>query len=341
MHADERMDLDEIFAGEIAAVIGAKTTTTGDTLCDPQHPILLESVEFPEPVVHIAIEPKTKADEDKLSDSLSKLSDEDPTFIVKVDEDTGQVIIGGMGELHLEVLINRLKREFKVEANVGKPMVAYRETIRRPCRGECRFVKQTGGRGQFAHVVLDLEPGARGSHFTFEDRTKGGVVPAQFIQSVEQGARNALESGVITGYPTVDVSVALVDGSYHEVDSSEPAFETAAAVAVRDAVPKGSPVMLEPVMSIEVTCPEEFIGEVMNDFSARRAKLEGVENFGKTQRIRAQVPLAEMFGYANDLRSCTQGRAVHTMEFSRYEPLPAEIANRMMERFGGYHRFEE
>ena len=340
MHADERTDLEEVRAGDIAAVIGAKSTMTGDTLCDPKKPVVLMSVEFPEPVAHIAIEPKTKADEDRLNGALQRLSDEDPTFQVRSNEDTGQLIIAGMGELHLEVLVDRLQREFSVQANVGKPTVAYCETIRKRCETEVKFVRQTGGRGQYAHVILALGPGERGSHFAFEDKTKGAPVPKQFIPAVERGARAALESGVMSGYPTVDVRVELLDGSFHEVDSSDLAFETAASMAVRQAVPKARPVMLEPMMRVEVVCPEEYTGEVMNDFTRRRGKLEGMEQAGKAQTIWAAVPLATMFGYANDLRSCTQGRALHSMEFSHFEEIPPEIANEIMERTGSPYRFD-
>jgi len=341
MHADERIDLEELRAGDIGAVIGAKTTTTGDTLCDPKHPVVLMPAEFPEPVVHIAIEPQTKADQDRLAEALNRLSDEDPTFQVTADEETGQTIIAGMGELHLEVIIDRMRREFSVHANVGRPMVAYRETIRQRCEGEGRFVRQTGGRGQYGHVVLALSPGEPGSHFTFEDVSKGGDVPKEFIPSVERGARETLESGIISGYPTVDVHVELLEGSFHEVDSSELAFQTAASMAVRDAMPKGRPFMLEPTMKVEVVVPSEYTGEVVNDFSGRRGRLEGMEQVGKAQEIHAVVPLAEMFGYASDLRSRTQGRAAYSMEFWHYEEVPPNIANKIMERTGSLYRFDQ
>ncbi len=340
MHADERTDLKVLRAGDIGAVIGAKATMTGDTLCDPRKPVVLMPVEFPEPVAHIAIEPKTKPDEDKLAGALRKLSDEDPTFQVRINDDTGQRIIAGMGELHLEVIVDRLLREFNVQANVGKPMVAYCEAIRKRCEADVKFVRQTGGHGQYAHVVLALEPGERGSHFTFEDKTTGGPVPKEFVASVERGAGAALESGVVSGYPTVDVRVELLDGSFHEVDSSDLAFETAGAMAVRKAVPKGRPVMLEPMMRVEVVCPDEYTGEVTSDFTGRRGQLEGMEQIGKAQKIRALVPLTTMFGYANDLRSCSQGRASHSMEFSHYEEVPANIANAIMERTGSLYRFQ-
>jgi elongation factor G len=340
MHADERIDLEELRAGDIGAVIGAKNTTTGDTLCDQKHPVALMPVTFPEPVVWVAIEPRTKADQDKLSDALNKLSEEDPTFQVKVDGETGQTIIAGMGELHLEIIIDRMVREFRVAANVGKPVVAYRETIRSRCEAEVRFVRQTGGRGQYGHVVLALEPGEPGSHFTFEDSTVGGVVPKEYVPSVRKGAFEALESGVVSGYPMADVKVSLLYGSYHEVDSSELAFMTVASMAVREAAPKGSPAMLEPVMKVEVGCPEEYTGEVISDFSGRRGRIGDMQTLGVTKRIDAVVPLAEMFGYANDLRSRTQGRASHSMEFSHYEEVPANVANEIMERTGGLFRFK-
>jgi len=340
MHADERKDLEELRAGDIGAVIGAKFTTTGDTLCDPKHPIALMSVEFPEPVVHIAIEPRTKADQDKMSESLQRLSDEDPTFHVRMNEETGQTIIAGMGELHLEIIVDRMRREFHVEANVGKPVVAYRETIRRRCEAEVKFVRQTGGRGQYGHVVLALSPGGPGSHFTFENKCVGGAVPKEFIPSVQRGAREALESGVCSGYPTVDVHVELLDGSYHEVDSSDLSFQTAASMAVREAIPKGRPVLLEPVMRIDVVCPEEYTGDVLSDFTRRRGRIEGLDQIGTMREIHAVAPLAELFGYANDLRSCTQGRASHSIEFWHYEEVAAEVANEIMEHTGSLYRFE-
>ena len=339
MHADERIDLKQLRAGDIGAVIGAKNTTTGDTLCDPKHPLTLSSVEFPEPVVHIAIEPQTKADQDKLSASMTKLSEEDPTFQVRTNEETGQTIIAGMGELHLEILIDRMRREFNVHANVGKPVVAYRESIRDRTESEVKFVKQTGGRGQYGHVIIAVEPGETGSHFTFEDKTVGGDVPKEFIKPVRQGAKQALESGIASGYPVVDVHVELLGGSSHDVDSSEIAFQTAASMAVRKAVPKASPVMIEPYMRVEVTCPDDFIGEVMSDFNGRRGRVEGMEHIGAVRKVRALAPLSEMFGYANDVRSKTQGRASYSMEFSHYEEIPANVANKIMERTGSLYRF--
>lgn len=340
MHADERMDLEELRAGDIGAVIGAKDTTTGDTLCDIKHPITLMSVTFPEPVVQIAIEPRTKADQDKLSDALRRLSDEDPTFQVRANEETGQTLIAGMGELHLDILVDRMKREFNVAANVGRPMVAYRETIRQRAEAEAKFVRQTGGRGQYGHVILALSPGEPGSHYTFEDKTVGGTVPKEYIPSVARGAKEALESGVASGYPTVDVHVELLDGSYHEVDSSEIAFQTAASMAIRQGVFKARPALVEPVMKVEVVCPDEYMGDVISDFNGRRGRIEGMDHVAGQREIRAVVPLAEMFGYANDLRSRTQGRAAHTMEFSHYEQVPPNVANKIMESTGSSYKFD-
>jgi len=339
MHADERTDLDELYAGDIGAVIGCKDTTTGDTLCDAKKPVALMSVVFPEPVVHIAIEPKTKADQEKLSKALVRLSDEDPTFRVRVNEETGQTIIAGMGELHLEIIIDRMRREFNVEANVGRPMVAYRETVRGAAEVEKRFVRQTGGRGQYAHVVLTLEGAEKGAGFVFEDKTVGGVIPKEYIPAVEKGCRQAVETGIITGYPMVDVKVTLTFGSYHEVDSSDMAFQIAGSMAVKEAAPKAEPALLEPIMKVEVIVPEEFTGEVVGDFDRRRGRLIGMESEGAAQTVRAFVPLAEMFGYANDLRGKTQGRATHAMEFSHYEIVPRPVANEIMEKMGSGFRF--
>jgi len=339
MHADERTDLEEMRAGDIGAVIGCKDTTTGDTLCDPKKIVALMPVEFPDPVVHIAIEAKSKADQEKLARALGKLSEEDPTFRVRVNEETGQTIIAGMGELHLEIIIDRMKREFGVEANVGKPMVAYRETLRGRAEIEKRFVRQTGGRGQYAHVVLTLEAGESGSGFVFEDKTVGGVIPKEYIPAVQKGCQQAVESGIVTGYQMVDVKVTLTFGSYHEVDSSDMAFQIAGSMAVKEAAPKASPVLLEPMMKIEVIAPEEFTGDVIGDFDRRRGRLVGMESEGNTQIIRSMVPLAEMFGYANDLRSRTQGRATYAMEFGCYEPVPPGVANEIMEKTGNAFRF--
>ncbi len=339
MHANERSDLPELRAGAIGAVIGCKNTTTGDTLCDPDHPIALMAVDFPEPVVHIAIEPKTKADQDKMSEALVKLSEEDPTFRVRSDEETGQTIIAGMGELHLDIIVDRMKREFNVEANVGKPMVAYRESIRKAAEGEMKFVRQSGGRGQYGHVVLTLEPGDPNTGFTFESKIVGGAIPKEYIPAVQKGCKEAIETGVITGYPMVDVKVTLTFGSFHEVDSSEMAFQIAGSMALKKAAPKASPVLLEPVMKVEVVTPDEYTGDVIGDFSGRRGRLEGMESEGSTQTINAYVPLAEMFGYSNALRSRTQGRASYAMQFFAYEPAPVAIANEIMEKAGSSFRF--
>ncbi len=342
MHADERKDLEELRAGDIGAVIGPKNTTTGDTLSDAKHPIALEALSFPDPVVHIAIEPRTKADQDKLSAALQRFCEEDPTFHVKTNDETGQTIIAGMGELHLDIIVDRMRREFNVQANVGKPVVAYRETIRKRCEVEMKFVRQTGGHGQYAHIVLALSPGEVGSHYTFENECVGGSVPKEFVPSVERGAREALESGICSGYPTVDVHVDLLDGSFHEVDSSDLAFQTAASMAVREGVPKGRPVLLEPMMKVEVVCAEEYMGDVMGDFTRRRAQIEGIEHdVGNARKIHAVAPLSEMFGYSNDLRSRTQGRAVYTMVFSHYAHVQAGVANEIMENTGSLYRFND
>ncbi len=339
MHADERTDLETLSAGDIGAVIGCKDTTTGDTLCDPKKPVALLNVEFPEPVVHIAIEPKTKADQDKLSRAMARLAEEDPTFRVRVNEETGQTIIAGMGELHIEIIIDRMRREFNVEANVGKPMVAYRETVCGSAKIEKRFVRQTGGRGQYAHVVLTLEGGEKGSGFVFEDKTVGGVIPKEFIPAVEKGCRQAIETGIVTGYPMVDVKVTLTYGSYHEVDSSDMAFQIAGSMAVKEAAPKATPALLEPIMKVEVMTPDEYTGEVVGDFDRRRGRLIGMESEGSAQIIQAYAPLAEMFGYANDLRGRTQGRATYAMEFDHYAIVPRLVANEIMEKTGSGFRF--
>ncbi len=339
MHADERTDLEMFGAGDIGAVIGCKDTTTGDTLCDPKKPVALLNVTFPEPVVHIAIEPKTKADQEKLGRALARLSDEDPTFRVRNNEETGQTIIAGMGELHIEIIIDRMRREFDVEANVGKPMVAYRETVRGSAKVEKRFVRQTGGRGQYAHVVLTLEGLEKGSGFVFEDKTVGGVIPKEYIPAVEKGCHEAIDSGIVTGYPMVDVKVTLTFGSYHEVDSSDMAFKIAGSMAVKEAAPQADPALLEPIMEVEVMTPDEYTGEVVGDFDRRRGRLIGMESEGTAQIIRAHVPLAEMFGYANDLRGRTQGRATYAMEFKHYDIVPRPVANEIMERTGSGFRF--
>jgi elongation factor G len=333
MHANKREDREEIYAGDIAAAIGLRNTTTGDTLCDPKHPIILEKMTFPKPVISVAIEPRTVADQDKLHEALNRLSQEDPTFTVRTDEQTGQTIISGMGELHLEVLVDRMLREFRVEARVGKPQVFYRETITETVEVEGRFVKQTGGRGHYGHVKIRLEPG---EGFTFEDATKGGVVPRQFISAVEKGVKESMANGAIAGYPMDNIQVTLLDGSYHEVDSSEMAFRVAAAMAFRDGAKKAKPILLEPVMDVEIVVPEEYIGDVMSDLNARRAKIEGISHRSDAQVVIASAPLSEMFGYATDLRSATQGRAVHTMIFARYEPVPENIFKNLLVKIRGY-----
>jgi elongation factor G len=334
MHANHREEVEWIGAGDICAVIGLKKTFTGDTLCDPDHPILLEPIQFPEPVISVAVEPKTRADQDKLAIALQRLAEEDPTFQVRTDPESGQTIISGMGELHLEVIVDRMQREFKVAANIGRPQVAYKETITRPVRVEGRFVRQTGGRGQYGHVWLELEPLPRGSGFVFEDRIVGGVVPKEYIPAVEAGIREAMQSGGVSGYPVIDLKAVLVDGSYHEVDSSEMAFKIAASMALKEGVRRGNPVVLEPIMRVEVVVPEEFTGDVIGDLNARRGRIEGMEMRAGAQVIRAMVPLATMFGYATDLRSMTQGRGTYTMEFDHYAPVPESIAQELMAKAG-------
>jgi elongation factor G len=335
MHANSREEIEECYAGDICAGVGLKQTGTGDTLAAPDAPIALETIEFPEPVIAVAIEPKTKADQEKLGTALQRLAEEDPTFQVESDEETGQTLIHGMGELHLEVIVDRMLREFKVDANVGRPQVAYRETIRKPVKNvEARFVRQTGGRGQFGHVVINVEP-APGEGFDFVDKIKGGVIPREFIAPVEQGIKEALENGVKAGYPMVDVRVELIDGSSHDVDSSEMAFKIAGSMAIQDGARKASPVLLEPVMSVEVVTPEEFLGDVIGDLSRRRGKVQGQEQRGNALAVQAFVPLGEMFGYATDLRSSTQGRATYTMQFERYEEVPSNIAEEIVEHRAG------
>lgn len=334
MHANHREEVEWVGAGDICAVIGLKKTFTGDSLCDPEHPILLEPIQFPEPVISVAIEPKTRADQDKLALALQRLAEEDPTFQVRIDPESGQTIISGMGELHLEVLVDRMQREFRVAANIGRPQVAYKETITRPVRVEGRFVRQTGGRGQYGHVWLEIEPLPRGEGFVFEDRIVGGVVPKDFIPAVEAGIREAMLSGGVAGYPIVDIKAVLVDGSYHEVDSSEMAFKIAASMALKEAVRRGNPVILEPIMRVEVVVPEEFTGDVIGDLNARRGRVEGMEVRAGAQVIRAMVPLATMFGYATDLRSMTQGRGTYTMEFDHYAPVPENIAQELLAKAG-------
>jgi elongation factor G len=335
MHANSREEIEECYAGDICAGVGLKQTGTGDTLAAPDAPIALENIEFPDPVIAVAIEPKTKADQEKMGTALQRLGEEDPTFQIESDEETGQTLIHGMGELHLEVIVDRMLREFKVDANVGKPQVAYRETIRKDARKvEGRFVRQTGGRGQFGHVVINAEP-APGEGFVFENKIKGGVIPQEFISPTEQGIREALENGVKAGYPMVDVKVELIDGSSHDVDSSEMAFKIAGSMAIQEAARKASPVLLEPVMAVEVVTPEDFLGDVIGDLSRRRGKVQGQEQRGNALAVQAFVPLGEMFGYATDLRSSTQGRATYTMQFERYEEVPANIAEEIVEHRAG------
>jgi elongation factor G len=337
MHANHREDMDAAFTGDIVAVVGLKHTTTGDTLCDPANPIVLESMTFPTPVVSVAIEPKTKADQEKLATALAKLADEDPTFVVKYNDETGQTLISGMGELHLDVLVDRLTREFNVGANVGKPQVAYRETIRKPVhKVEHRYVRQTGGRGQYAHVVLDVEPTGPASGYEFVNKITGGAIPREYIPAVDEGIQEAMESGVLAGYPMVDLRATLIDGTYHEVDSSEMAFRIAGSIAFKEAARKADPVLLEPVMSFEVLTPEEFMGEVMGDVTSRRGRIEHIEERAGMRAIRVLVPLAELFGYATDLRSRTQGRASHTpMQLHAYQEVPAQVSKEIVARVRG------
>ncbi|OFW44383.1 MAG: translation elongation factor G [Acidobacteria bacterium RIFCSPLOWO2_12_FULL_60_22] len=335
MHANKREDIEEVYAGDIAAAVGLKNVSTGDTVCDPQAPILLESIEFPNPVISVSVEPKTKADQDKLGIALGKLAQEDPTFKVHTDPDTGQTLISGMGELHLEIIVDRLIREFNVGANVGRPQVAYRECITRPAKAEGRYIRQTGGRGQYGHVKLEIEPLERGSGFEFVSKIVGGSVPREYFKPVEEGIREAMEGGVIAGYELVDIRALLVDGSYHEVDSSELAFKIAASIGFKEAVRRADPVLMEPVMSVEVVVPEEYMGDVIGDLNARRGHIESIEARAGSQIIRAIVPLAEMFGYATEMRSRTQGRATYTMHFARYEETPAAISEEIIAKLQG------
>ena len=330
MHANHREDIKEVYAGDIAAMVGPKQTFTGDTICDPNGPVLLETIKFPEPVISVAIEPKTKADQDKMGLALAKLAEEDPTFRLRTDQETGQTIIAGMGELHLEVIVDRMMREYKVDANVGKPQVAYRESITQPSDIDSKFVRQTGGKGQYGHVRVKFEPLGEGSGFEFVNGIVGGVIPREYIPAVEQGIREAMDTGVLAGYPVVDIKATLYDGSFHEVDSSEMAFKIAASMALKDGVRKGRPQLLEPIMRVEVTMPEEYLGTVLGDLNARRGRVEGMEARGNTQVVRAFVPLSNMFGYATDLRSSTQGRATYSMEFDHYEALPASLAEEII-----------
>jgi elongation factor G len=335
MHANKREEIKEVYAGDIAAAVGLKTATTGDTLCDENKPIVLESIDFPDPVISIAIEPKSKADQEKLGLSLQKLATEDPSFKVRTDEETGQTIISGMGELHLEIIVDRLLREFNVGANVGKPQVAYKETVRKKVEQQGRFVRQTGGRGQYGDVWITLEPQKPGAGFEFVDAVKGGSIPREYIPAVEKGIKEATENGPLAGYPVVDVKATLFDGSYHDVDSSEIAFKIAGSMAFKEAARKANPVLLEPIMAVEVVVPEEFMGDVIGDISSRRGKVLGMDTRPAAQAIDARVPLAQMFGYATDLRSMTQGRATYTMQFSHYEPVPAAVAEGVIAKFDG------
>ncbi|GAB6099844.1 elongation factor G [Halanaerocella petrolearia] len=332
MHANKREERDEVYAGDLAAAVGLKNTGTGDTLCTADDPVILESMEFPETVIDVAIEPKTQKDSDKLGEALQKLAEEDPTFNVRTDEETGQTIVSGMGELHLEVIVDRLTREFGVEANIGEPQVAYRETITKKAEIEGKFIRQSGGRGQYGHVVMEIEPLEPGEGFVFEDNIVGGVVPRDYIGSVEEGVKEALENGVVAGYPMIDVKVALNDGSHHEVDSSEMAFKIAGSMAIREQSHRANPVLLEPVMEVEVTTPEEYMGDVIGDINSRRGQVEGMEQRGNARIIKAYVPLSEMFGYSTDLRSATQGRAQYVMQMDHYEEVPSNIAKEVKEK---------
>jgi elongation factor G len=335
MHANKREEIKEVYAGDIAAAVGLKSVGTGDTLCDEKHPIVLESMDFPEPVISLAIEPRTKADQEKLGQGLQKLMAEDPTFRVNTDQQTGQTIIRGMGELHLEIIVDRLKREFGVEASVGKPQVAYKETLTRPADGEMKYAKQTGGRGQYGHAKIHLYPGEPGTGYVFENKIVGGAIPKEFIKPVDEGIKDALTRGVLAGYPIDDVRIELYDGSYHDVDSSEMAFKIAGSMAFQDAAKKAKPVLLEPIMRVEVTVPKEYLGDVMGNLSSRRGHIQSQEDRGGTQIIAARVPLSEMFGYATDLRSRTQGRATYSMHFDRYEPAPQNVSEEVVARMQG------
>lgn len=335
MHANKREDIKEVSAGDIAAAVGLKTTLTGDTLCDEKMPVILEAMEFPDPVISVAIEPKTKPDQEKLSQSLAKLAQEDPSFKVSVNEETGQTLIAGMGELHLEIIVDRLTREFKVGANVGKPQVAYRETIRAASKAEGKFVRQSGGRGQYGHVYLEIEPLEPGKGFEFVSKVVGGTVPREYWNAVEKGVKEAADGGVLAGYPFVDFRVTLTDGSYHEVDSSEMAFKIAGSMGFKECAKKAKPVILEPIMNVEVVTPEDYMGDVIGDLNSRRGKIQNMEQRGKAQVIKAQVPLSEMFGYATDLRSRTQGRATYTMQFANYDEVPKGISEGIIAKVKG------
>jgi len=335
MHANSREEISTIYSGEIAAAIGLRDTGTGDTLCDENHPVILESMDFPEPVISVAIEPKTKADQDKMGEALGKLAEEDPTFVTETDEETGQTIISGMGELHLDIIVDRLKREFKVDANVGAPQVAYRETFRASAEVEGKFIRQSGGRGQYGHVFVRYEPNEEGAGFEFENQIVGGVVPREYVPSVQEGIEEALENGVLAGYPLIDIKATLFDGSYHEVDSNEMAFKIAGSLSLREAKKKCQPVLLEPMMKVEIVVPEEYMGDIMGDVTSRRGRVEGMESRGNAQLVKAFVPLAEMFGYATALRSNTQGRGTYTMFFDHYAEVPKNIAEEIIAKNTG------
>ncbi|HEY8390005.1 MAG TPA: elongation factor G [Clostridia bacterium] len=330
MHANHRSEIEEVYAGDICAIVGLKDTTTGDTLCDPSAPIILESMEFPEPVIKVAIEPKTKAGQEKMTMALVKLAEEDPTFKTYTDQETGQTIIAGMGELHLEIIVDRMMREFKVEANVGKPQVAYREAIRRKVRAEGKYIRQSGGKGQYGHCIIEMEPLEPGSGYVFEDKTVGGCIPKEYIPAIDNGIKEAKQSGILAGYECVDFKVTVVDGSYHEVDSSEMAFKIAGSMAFKEAMAKADPVLMEPIMKVDVTVPDQYLGDVMGNLSSRRGSVSGIELVNGIQNIRAEVPLSEMFGYSTDLRSLTQGRGNFTMQFSHYSELPRNLAEKVI-----------
>src|SRR5690606_2889708 len=332
MHANNRDEIKEVRAGDIAAAVGLKDVTTGDTLCALDSVITLERMVFPEPVISMAVEPKTKSDQEKMGVALSRLAQEDPSFRVRTDEESGQTIISGMGELHLEIIVDRMKREFNVEANVGKPQVAYRETIRKPVRQEGKFVRQSGGRGQYGHCVLEIEPQERGAGYVFENAIVGGVIPKEYIPAIDKGIQEAMQNGVVAGFPMVDVKVRVVDGSYHEVDSNEMAFKIAGSMGFKEGTAKASPVLLEPIMKVEVVTPEEYMGDVMGDLNRRRGLVQGMDDSPSGKVVNAQVPLAEMFGYATDLRSQTQGRATYTMEFDHYAEAPQSVAEAVIKK---------
>jgi elongation factor G len=335
MHANAREDVEEAYAGDIVAAVGLKNTRTGDTLCSEDDPIILEKMTFPDPVIHVAIEPKTRADQEKMAEAIAKLVEEDPTLRVSTNEETGQNIISGMGELHLEIVIDRMRREFKVEANIGKPQVAYKETVRKTAKAEGKFVRQSGGRGQYGHVWLEVAPNEKGKGFVFENAIVGGVIPKEFIKPVEQGVMEAMKNGVLAGYPVEDVKVKLYDGSFHEVDSSEMAFKVAGSMAFKEAARKAGPAILEPIMEVEVVTPEEYMGDVIGDLNSRRGKIEGMTPRKDAQVVKAMVPLSEMFGYSTTLRSMTQGRAIYSMELSHYDEAPKSVADQIIERIKG------